>query len=105
MDEQDDIAAALGDVFASVEVSHVIVRACVLCGAARTQDDPCAGCGNLEAPVVADLGVTNGVYRDSGLRALWSMTGLGAAERRIRRANAQAALLRTADPSVPPERT
>lgn len=98
MTESPD-AAALGEVFASIEVSQVIVRACTTCGGPRTQDAPCTSCGNVRPPIVHDLGVVHGVYRDSGLRGLWERVGRSAAERRISRANAQAALLRRDTPS------
>jgi hypothetical protein len=92
--------AALGEVFTSIEVSHVIVRACTTCEGPRTIGEPCENCGNLTPPVVHDLGVTSGVYKDEGVRGLWERVGRLAADRRIRRANTQAALLRRDLPST-----
>jgi hypothetical protein len=91
-------AAALGDVFTSIEVSQIVIRACTVCGGPRTQEAPCESCGNLNPPITHDLGVVTGVYRDSVLRDLWSRVRKPAVERRISSANAQALLLRR-DPS------
>ena len=91
--------AALGEVFASIEVSQVIVRACTLCGGPRVIDEPCAGCGNIQPPIVHDLGQTIGIYRDGKMRHMWELVGRAAAEWRIQKANAQASLLRR---DIPP---
>jgi hypothetical protein len=96
-----DESADLTEIFTSIEVHQVIVRACTLCGGPRTQGEPCAACGNLRPPVVHDLGQTTGVYRDAGLRGMWDAVGRVAAEHRIRKANAQAALLRRDIPADP----
>lgn len=100
--EEPPVPAALGEVFASIEVSQVIVRACTMCGGPRTQGTPCAQCGNLTPPVVHDLGVVSGTYRDGGVRGMWDRFGRLAAEQRIRKANAQAALLRRTSLSETP---
>ena len=94
----DGAGAALGEVFTSIEISQIIVRACTSCGGPRTIDEPCAACGNIRPPIVHDLGVTAGAYRDGGAAGFWERMGRLAAERRIRKANAQALLLRR-DPS------
>lgn len=100
MDASDEAAgAALGDVFISATVSHVITRACTTCGGPRTQGEPCAQCGNLAPPIVHDLGVVAAAYRDPAARDLWSRVGRVAAELKIKQANAQGALLRRANPS------
>jgi hypothetical protein len=88
---------ALGEVFTAIEVSHVIIRACTVCGGSRTIGDPCGSCGNLQPPIIHDLGVTSGVYKDTGLQGLWDRVGKLAADRRIQRANSEARLLQRID--------
>jgi hypothetical protein len=78
----------------SAEVSHVIVRGCTRCQHPRTIGESCAGCGNPEPPLVCDLGVTSAEYRNPLRRFWWRAAGRHLANRRIARANAQAATLR-----------
>lgn len=75
---------ATGQAWTSVEVSHVIVRACVRCQHPREQDKPCAGCGNPEPPVVHDLGVQSFTHRSPLRRLSWRLFGQHLAARRAR---------------------
>jgi hypothetical protein len=69
------------------EFRPVIIRACP-CGHPREQGSPCAGCGNPEPPVTADLGLQAAVYRNPLRQAWWDAIGSRMAKRRARKANA-----------------
>ena len=87
-------SAMAAEVPASAEVRHVIVRACTQCGGRREANAPCAQCGNATLPEVSDLGVVIAIYRNPVRRLAWRLVGQPLAERRIRRANRRALLLR-----------
>lgn len=89
-------AASTTDAVSSAEVRHVIVRACTECGASRTLDTACAGCGNSTPPAVDDLGIVTAVYRNPVRQAIWRLVRKPLADRRIRRANSRAAQLQRA---------
>ncbi len=78
------MSEAAGRAWTKVEVSHVIVRACVRCQHPRQTGVPCAGCGNPEAPVVHDLGVQSYTHRNPLRRLAWRVAGQHLAARRAR---------------------
>lgn len=86
------------EIISSAVVSHVIVRACTSCGGPRVPTDPCVGCGNQTPAQITNLGVTGATYRNPLRWLIRHLVGGPLAERRIRRANQQAAILRTSAP-------
>ena len=68
-------------------VSHVIVRACAVCGGKREAGKPCALCGLTDPPVVHDLGVQSYTHRNPLRRLGWWAVGQHLAAKRARTAS------------------
>lgn len=73
----------------SVELSAIIIRACSRCGSPREMRKPCATCGNPDPAKVTDLGVIAARNRSRWKVIKWKLWGYHAAQRRIRKANAE----------------
>lgn len=70
-----------------MDVSAVIIRACVSCNGKREIGVPCASCGLADPPVTVDLGVIAAYKADPVENFWWNVVGSRSADRRIRKAN------------------